>query len=109
MKYTINNQGFNTKAELKAYYRQIFESYKRQEILSREDHIAIFHLLRWHPKYEEKTSKSIKHIKVDVKEHRGYYTNNAFWLVHHDNTETSFSYPTCVNAIKPNKTQKDGI
>ena len=99
MKYTINNQGFNTKVEIKAYYRQIFESYKRQEILSREDHIAIFHLLKWHPKYEEKTSKSIKHIKVDWKE----YNNNAFWLVHHDGTQTSFSYPTCVTAIKTNK------
>ena len=109
MEYIINNIGFNTKVEIKAYYRQIFESYKRGEILSREDHIAIFHLLRWHPKYEEKAAKPIKHIKVDVKEHEGFWTNNAFWLVHHDDTETSFSYPTCVTAIKPHKITSDVI
>ena len=104
MKYNINGIGFNNKAEIKAHYRQIFESYKRGEFLSREDHIAIWHILKFHPAYEEKTEGGIKSIKVDVKEHEGYWTNNAFWINHHDGTSTSFSYPTCIQNIPvPNK------
>ena len=101
MKYIINNMGFNNKAEIKTYYRNIFESYNRGEILSREDHVAIWYLLKFHDKYEEKTEKGIKSIKVDWKE----YNNNAFWINHHDGTSTSFSYPHCIKKIPVPKKQ----
>ena len=99
MKYTINNIHFNNKAEIKNYYKSIFNSYRRQEILSPQDLADVFHLLKNHPNYAEKTEKGINHIKVDWKE----WNNNAFWIVHDDGDQTSFSYPTCISAVKKNK------
>jgi len=104
MKYNINGRGFSNKAEIRTWYRSIFESYKRGEELTYMDFLDVHELLKFHPEYEEKTELGIEGIKVDVKEHEGYYTNNAFWIKHTNGTWTSFSYPTCLNNIPvPNK------
>ena len=93
-----------------AYYKNILNSYKFQELLNESDFNDVLNLLKNHPDAQEKIGVGVKEIIVD----KTRYKTKCFNVIRFDSSSEIFSYIKCINGdlsplAKFSKTCRDVI
>ena len=96
MKYTIYNQGFKTKKEIKEFIRSNFyDKYGDYAEFGADDFLFMLDLLKQHPDAEKKLGCGPKSMWLQKMEMYGKQSR-GFWLERHDGSKTDFSYNQCL-------------
>ena len=106
----IGKLNFKYKKDVIAYYKNILNSYKFQEILNESDFNDVLNLLKIHPNAQEKIGVGVKEIIVDETR----YKTKCFNAIRFDSSSEIFSYIKCINGdlsplAKFSKTCRDVI
>jgi hypothetical protein len=98
-KYQLGDLGFNTKAEIKSYYKSMLNSYTRGETPSAEHQYQIYNLLQWHSDFTGKVGAGVERFEVNLGPPYEFQTQ-CFWIIRKDGTREEFSYTHCIGNIK---------
>jgi len=96
--YVIGDMKFSTKKDIQQYYSNMLnKKYSLNEKLNLEDSKQLYHLLRYHPNFEEKRGVGIKFFRVEtaVQQDIRYAKHRCFYIHRHDGSKMSFSIHSC--------------
>jgi hypothetical protein len=93
----LESKEFQSKKEALDFFKDMKERYKNKIIDNIEDKNNLIFLLQRHPEKEEKIGVGIKDFKVaksDIYKENNY----CFYIIRTDDSETDFSYKTCIDS-----------
>lgn len=93
--YQIGDRFFKTKGELTDFVKGILNKYELNDVLNDEDFSFISKYLTLHPEYEKKVGCGLK--AIIIKRDGNWGKTRCFHIVRTDETQTDFSYLTCLN------------
>ncbi len=83
---------FAKKGDALIHFKDMLNRYEINEEVSLSDSEFLKAALRNHPEYNDKLGAGIDHFVVRTAD----YGTRCFWIIRTDNTETKFSYKSCV-------------
>lgn len=96
--YQLGKMQFDTKKQIHTYYSDMLHNqYSLNEKLNREDSEQLYHLLKYHPNFDEKVGVGVKFFRVEtaVQENVKWAKCRAFYIHRHDGTKVNFSIKAC--------------
>lgn len=97
--FTLNNQTFATKPEVKAHIQTVIRTYRLGDSLNAEDTALVTELLSQHPRWPAKIGPGLDRITVD-KPPNGLQ-GRCFYIHRIDGSSTDISFKKCLDALRP--------